>query len=64
MARKTKEERRIEAETEKAFKAHSSDVQFDIFDLQKITDAGIKAGHEGKSIEEAVKAAIKQYRQN
>jgi hypothetical protein len=64
MARLTKEEKRIEKETDAAFKSHGSNVQFDIFDLGKIHQAGVNAGRLGQNIEEAVKAAIQTYRKN
>jgi hypothetical protein len=64
MARKTKEEKRIESESEAAFKKHGSGIEFDIFDLSKISKAGEDAGKAGEDIEAAVIAAIEKYRQN
>jgi hypothetical protein len=62
MARKTKEEKRIEMATEQAFKLHGQNIQFNIMDLGKIHNAGVNAGKAGQSIEDAVKAAIEQYK--
>lgn len=64
MARLTKEEKRIEKEVEAAFKLHGNCIQFNIFDLGKISKAGREAGKVGGNIEDAVKAAIQVYRQN
>jgi hypothetical protein len=64
MARMTKEAKRIQAEADRAFKVHGDRIQFNIFDLSKISKAGIAAGEKGESIEEAVKLAIAQYRKN
>ncbi len=64
MPRMTKEEKRIEKETEQAFNKNASGIQFDIMDLGKIHQAGVNAGKANQSIEEAVKAAIQTYRKN
>lgn len=64
MARMTREAKRVRDEADRAFKVHGNGIQFDIFDLSKISAAGIAAGEKGESIEEAVKAAIAQYRKN
>lgn len=64
MVRMSKEEKRIERETDAAFNKHGSGVQFDMMDLSKITQAGKTAARTGASIEEAVKAAIQVYRKN
>jgi len=64
MAKMSKEDKKIEKAVDDAFKAHGSNIQFDMFDLAKISDAGRKAGKEGKDIVEAVKAAIQQYRKS
>jgi hypothetical protein len=60
----TKEEKRIDAEANKAFKTHGVNIEFDIFDLSKIHSAGVEAGRRGENIEEAVKAAIQLYRKD
>jgi hypothetical protein len=60
----TKEEKRIDAETSQAFKTHGNGIEFDIFDLSKIHNAGIEAGRRGENIEDAVKAAIATYRKS
>lgn len=57
MARKTKEEKRIEA----AFNKVGNRRQFNIFDLNKIHDAGVAAGKAGEDIEAAVSKACDQY---
>jgi hypothetical protein len=62
MARQTKEDKRIEKAVDEAFKKNSSGIQFNVMDLGKISEAGIKAGKEGKDIEAAVKEAIEKYR--
>lgn len=62
MARKTKEDKRIEKAVDDAFKKHGNGIQFNMMDLGKISAAGTKAGQEGKDIEAAVKEAIEQYR--
>lgn len=59
--RKTPEERRIAREVEAACNKHAQGRQFDIFDLSKISMAGHAAALAGKSIDEAVLAAAKQY---
>jgi metal-sulfur cluster biosynthetic enzyme len=64
MVRKTKEEKRIEAATEAAFNLHGKNIQFNVMDLGKIYNAGVNAGKAGQSIEDAVKAAITQYKQS
>ena len=64
MPRMTKEEKRIDLETSQAFKTHGNCIEFDIFDLSKIHNAGIEAGRRGENIEEAVKAAIQLYRKD
>lgn len=61
MARKTKEEKRVESAVDEAFKKHGVNKQFDIMDLSKITKAGEDAAKQGKDIEEAVKLACIQY---
>ena len=62
MARKTKEEKRIENEISAAFYKFGGNIQFDIMDLPKIHQAGAVAAASGGSVEEAVKAAIENYR--
>lgn len=62
MARKTKEDKRIEAAVDAAFTRHSSNVQFDVFNVGKVLDAGRTAGKNGQDIEAAVIAAIQQYK--
>lgn len=62
MARRTKEAIRIERESEAAFKKHGSGIEFDIFDLGKISKAGEDAGKAGEDIEAAVIEAIEKYR--
>lgn len=64
MARMTKEQKRVEKQVDDLFKKHSYGIQFNISDLGKISDAGVKAAEQGQNVEEAVKAAIQQYRMN
>lgn len=61
MARKTKEEKRIEKATEAAFNKVGNRRQFNIMDLGKIHAAGIAAGKTGQDIEAAVSAACDQF---
>ncbi len=42
--RKSKEEKALEAKVEEIVKVSIQDVQIDIMDLSKITDAGMEAG--------------------
>ena len=64
MARKTKEEKRIDAAVDTAFNTHASGIQFNIMDLGKIHDAGAKAAPRIEDIDAAVIAAIQLYRVN
>lgn len=61
MARKTKEQKRIETAVDAAFNKIGNRRQFNIMDLSKIHDAGIAAGVAGQDIEVAVSAACDQY---
>lgn len=61
MARKTNEEKRIEAAVNAAFYKHGDCRQFSIMDLGKIRNAGIAAGKAGQDIDAAVAAACDQY---
>jgi hypothetical protein len=61
MARKSKEEKRIEAAAEAAFNKVGRGRQFDVMDLGKIHDAGVAAGVAGQDIEAAVSAACDKY---
>ncbi len=61
MARKTKEEKRIEAEVNAGFrKASSVCGPIDMFDIGKVMSAGEQAGKNGQNIEEAVLEAYKK----
>lgn len=64
MARMTKAQKQIENQADAAFQQHGSNIQFNIFDLRRIRNAGIKAGVKGESVEAAVIAAIAQYRKS
>ena len=64
MARRSKETIRIEREAEVAFCKHGSGIEFDVFDLAKITKAGVDAGKANESVEEATIRAIAKYRKN
>jgi len=61
MARRSKEEIRIEREVSAACNKHGQMKQFDIMDLSKISDAGKAAAKAGASIDEAVAAACDKY---
>lgn len=61
MARKTKQEKALEAAIEAAFNRHGSNRQFNIMDLSKISAAGRAAAAAGQDVEAAVKAACDQY---
>lgn len=58
-------DRVIEDQVNTAFSKHAYRVQINIMDLSKIMDAGRIAGKTGTNIEidEAVRAAVQQYRQ-
>ena len=64
MARKTKAEKVIDAQVEAAFQRHGSCVQFNVMDLGKIMNAGRDAAIAGTSVDDAMVAAVEQYRQN
>ena len=64
MARKTKTEKLIEQQVEAAFQRHGSRVQFNVMDLSKIMNAGHVAARAGTSVDDAMIAAVAQYRQN
>jgi len=64
MARMTKAAKAVEQKIEAAFKRHGSNVQFNIMDLSKITAAGRDALNEGRNLDDAVIAAVRQYRKN
>ena len=61
MARKSKEETRIEREVDAACKRHSNGRVFNIFTLSEITQAGMKAGQSGEDIDAAVLAACQKH---
>lgn len=61
MARKTKEEKRIDAEVEAAFYKVGGNRQFNIMDLGKIHDAGKTAALNGQDVLVAVSAACDKY---
>jgi hypothetical protein len=58
----TKAEKRIEKAVADAFKKHGSGVQFNIFDLAKINNAGNAAAKTGQDIDAAIIAAVEQHR--
>ena len=64
MARKTKEDKRIDELANAAFKAHGNGVQVGIMDIGKVLDAGRDAAKAGGDVDEAVKAAFAKYRKN
>lgn len=64
MARKTKQDKLIDSQVESAFNRHGKNIQFNIMDLGKIHDAGVRAAQAGNDVDEAVILAIEQYRQN
>lgn len=61
MARRSKEDVRIERAVDAAFLKVGSNRQFGIFDLSKIMAAGTAAAKAGQDIEAAVSAACDQY---
>jgi len=61
MARKTKEEKALEARIDAAFKRHGSGHQFDIFDLGKVMDDAKAAVKAGKDLDAAMVDAIAKY---
>lgn len=64
MARKSKQEKRIDDMVEAAFYKHGSNIQFNIMDLGKIHKAGVDALLAGQDLDAAILAAIASYRQN
>ena len=65
MARRmTKTEKAIEVNIEAAFRVHGHRVPINMMDLGKVFDAGRAAARAGTSVNDAVKAAVAQYRQN
>jgi len=63
MARRTKEQKRIDDAVEAACNRHAVGRSFNIFDLGKISKAGHDAAKAGQDIDAAVLAAAKQYNQ-
>jgi hypothetical protein len=63
-AKKPLKGKALDREINRLFKLHGSNIEFDIFDLGKISNAGKKAADTGGDIEQAVKDAIAQYRKN
>ena len=61
MALMSKEDKRIEAECDAAFKKHSNRNPIDMFDIGKVLDAGRDAAKAGQNVEEAIIAAFAQY---
>jgi hypothetical protein len=59
-----REENKLDKEIEKIYNRVGAGVQIDMFDISKIFKAGKDAHIAGQSVEEAVKAAIAQYRKN
>jgi hypothetical protein len=64
MARQSKREKQIENQCDQFMSQHLQGVQVDVFDLGKISAAGVSAGLAGQDIEAAVKAAIQAVRKN
>jgi hypothetical protein len=64
MARMTKEEKWVENQVQAAYSKHFNRVQVNMMDLGKIMDIGKAALKEGRDLDEAMIAAVAQYRQN
>ena len=64
MARQTKAEKLIDTVVEAAYGRNCSGVQFDIFDVGKVMDAGRAAARAGTSVDDAMIAAVAKYRKN
>lgn len=64
MARMTKEEKQREKDYEAAFKKHGNCVQFNIMDLNPMHKEVLAAVQSGKTMDEAMTAAVAKYRQN
>ena len=62
--KKSKKDKAIDKEIERAYYAHGQGVQIDIMDIPRIFVAGHEAAASGMSIEAAVFAAINVYRKN
>ena len=61
MARRTKDEIRIDNAVDAAFRKYTSGRPIDIFDIEKVMRAGKDAGKAGQDIDAAVLAAFEQY---
>ncbi len=64
MARMTKAAKAIETQVNAAFRTHANCVQFNIFDVGKVMDAGRDALIAGDSLDDAMIAAVQQYRKD
>jgi len=64
MARQTKAEKLIDALVQIAYSRHFDRVQVNMMDLGKIMDVGRNALREGRDLDEAMKAAVPQFRQD
>lgn len=56
--------KKLDAEINRLYKIHGDRVQVNIMDLGKIFNAGKQAYETGGDMEQAIKDAIAQYRQN
>lgn len=62
--RQSRVDREIEHEIDRLFYKHGANVQFNVMDLSKITQAGKQAHAAGQDIEPAIIAAIAAVRKN
>ncbi len=62
--RKTKEEKTMEKLEEEMFKKHGSGIQFDIFDLSKLSEHFKMKVRNGYNADEAMMEAVTIYRVN
>ena len=62
--RKSKQNKLIEQDVNRAFNKYATGVQIDIFNIGPILEAGRLAGKSGHDIDEAVKNAVELYKKN
>jgi hypothetical protein len=62
--RMTKQDKAHSETVDREIRDQIQNVSFDIFDLQKLHDAGMEASRSGTSIKDAVASAVAKYRKN
>ncbi len=64
MARQTNVDKELDRQVEAAYSRHFDCVQVNMMDLTKIMMIGRNALREGRDLDEAMSAAVAQYRKN